>query len=126
MNVSNMSFEIKENEYFYNLTIIDPRPSVIKANIPKLMPQIPIGKPKTSMGTINRSIFCNASSCKPSPSTTIQKQNFVTLHHHKHEQPDYSADVDIYPPTPTLINKYHKFILNILHGDIRQMYFSTK
>ena len=126
MNVTNMSFEIKENEYFYNLTIISPRPSVIKANIPKLMPKIPLGNPSTSIGTINRSIFCNASDCRPSPSTTIRKQNYVTLHHHKHEQPDYSADIDIYPPNPTLINKYHKFILNILHGDIRQMYFSTK
>ena len=126
MNVTNMSFEIKENEYFYNLTIIGPRPSTIKANIPKLMPKIPLGNPSSSVGSINKSIFCNANECRPSPSSTIRKQNYVTLHHHKHEQPDYSADIDIYPPAPTLIDKYHKFILNILHGDIRQMYFSTK
>ena len=126
MNVANMKFTIKENEYFYNLVIIKPMPETIIANIPKLMPTIPLGKPKKETKTINLSIFCNAPECRPVVSPTTKIQNYVTLHHHKHEHPDYSIDVDYPMGKPTLINRYHKFILNILHGDIRQMYFSTK
>lgn len=123
MNVSRLSFEVKENEYFYNLVVISPRPSSVIANVPKLMPLIPVGEPRVTKGTINRSIFCNASECKPVPSHVISLQNYITIPRHKHEYPDYSADVDRLDGN---INRYHKFILNVLHGDIRKMYLSTK
>ena len=50
----------------------------LRVYIPSLMPNISMGRPKTTPVSLNRSCFCNANECKPSVSTTINTQNFVT------------------------------------------------
>lgn len=45
---------------------------------PSLMPNIGMGSPKSTPFSLNKSAFCNASDCKPSISSRINTQNFIT------------------------------------------------
>ena len=47
--------------------------------IPKLMPNIPMGKPKTFPVYLNKSCYCNASACRPNVATRLSSQNYITV-----------------------------------------------
>ena len=86
MKITESKYEIKDTENYYNLIDVYANPRFIPANVPKFMPKIPIATPSQSADGINRSIFVNAPECKPSPSTTMVLQNFITLVHHPGRQ----------------------------------------
>lgn len=121
MTTSNFGYEISDNEYFYNLIKIKPIPDTIPVNVPKFMPKIPLGSPTQSVAGINRSMFANASECKPRPSSTIGIQNYLTLQHQANEHPDYTYKMN---RKDNLVPKFSKFLLKVLHNDIRNIYFT--
>ena len=59
MKITESKFEIKDTENYYNLVNMYADAQSVVANVPKFMPQIPIAKPKNTIGRINRSMFCN-------------------------------------------------------------------
>ena len=48
-------------------------------NIPKIMPDIPLGKPKSTPVPLNKSCYINDKKCKPSVATQISSQNYITV-----------------------------------------------
>ena len=50
----------------------------LKVYIPSLMPNITMGLPKSTPVALNKSCYCNASECKPSVSSQLNTQNYVT------------------------------------------------
>ena len=50
----------------------------LKVYIPELMPSISMGKPKTTPVSLNKTCYANANDCKPSVSSKINTQNYVT------------------------------------------------
>ena len=69
----------------------------LRVYIPSLMPNISMGYPRTTQVSLNRSCYCNANECKPSVSTTINTQNFVTAieAYFKYSKPCYRYGTDI-------------------------------
>ena len=63
----------------------------LKVYIPSLMPLISSGIPKISPVSLNKSCYCNASDCKPSVSSSISTQNYVTALEpfHPYKKPCY-------------------------------------
>lgn len=47
--------------------------------IPKIMPNISMGKKKTFTVGINKSCYCNASECKPNVASTLTGQNYINV-----------------------------------------------
>ena len=123
MTTSKFGYEISDEEYFYNLTDIVPVPDKIYANVPKLMPRIAVSKPSKNKDSINTGIFINHSECKPQPSKTITTQNFITIEHQPNEHPDYTYKMD---RTTNMVPKFNRFLLNVLHNDIRKIYFNGR
>lgn len=58
---------------------------------PSLMPLISMGSPKSTPFSLNKSAYCNANDCKPSVSSKINTQNYITglAPYHEFEQPCY-------------------------------------
>lgn len=50
-----------------------------KLYISTLIPRVPLGKPKIKSVSLNKSCFINASECKPTISSSIQEQNYLTV-----------------------------------------------
>ena len=50
----------------------------LRIYIPKLMPHISMGNPKTTPVALNKSCYINANDCKPSIAAKIDTQNYVT------------------------------------------------
>ena len=50
----------------------------LRVFIPELMPNIPMGYPKITPISLNKSCYCNASDCKPAIASYLNTQNFVT------------------------------------------------
>lgn len=118
-------------EYFLNVEDIEVSPKSIKAYIPKLMPNIELGEKaidnkKTS---INPSIFVNAPNCSVTGvSTIVTTQNYLTLKPYNNQHPNFqSKAVLVDEETNTyIVRKHNKFVLELLHGDIGNMYFTEK
>lgn len=118
-------------EYFMNVEDIDVSPKEIKAYIPKLMPQIKMGNKADNNRkvTVNTSIFINAPDCAVvGVEPVLTAQNYLTIPHYKNQQPNFKAkavlvdkDKEIYK-----VKKHTKFMLEILHDDIGNMYFTEK
>lgn len=117
VEVSN-EYVINDREYFYNLNSPYYCPKSILANIPKLMPKIPIGEPKVVKASISSTMFCNAKECKPQPPNIIDVQNYVTLVNHSNLSPSYWST-----STNGRMNKKVRHIVEITNKDIRQMHF---
>lgn len=115
---SNNEYIINDTEYFYNLDCPRYHPEKIKAYIPKFMPKISQGAPAPSKATISTSMFINAPASKPSPATTVNMQNYVTLTRPTNLSPSYYST----SKGGTMI-KNQKHILKITNKDIRQMHF---
>ena len=123
MKISEPKFEIKDTENYYNLITIYANPRSVPANVPKFMPKIPIADPAQGVAGINRSIFCNAPECRPSPSSTIGLQNFITLVHHPSKQIYLGAKINL--PGNNIL-KFTKLTMEVMNGDIRKLYISDK
>lgn len=63
----------------YSLPIGDPNATTSSLYIPKLMPLISFGSPKVTPKSLNKSCFVNDDSCKPTPASTINTQNYKTV-----------------------------------------------
>jgi hypothetical protein len=72
-------YDINQFEYCFNLSDNGYWVDYFLINIPKLMPLIPRAKPATTNIVIDNNIFVNASDCKPTTSSTITTQNYLTL-----------------------------------------------
>lgn len=76
-------------EYFNNVEIIDPKPTTIKAHIPKYMPMV-IPSPNTTKMPIDIGNSVNAPDCKVIPPTIVVEQGYLTLSHYDNEEPDFT------------------------------------
>ena len=56
-----------------------PATGAIKIYIPTLMPEISMGVARITPASLNKSCFSNAQDCKPSISSMINTQNYVTV-----------------------------------------------
>lgn len=119
---------ISTDEYFNNVEDIPETPTEIKAYVPKLMPNIQLGdKADNNIKLyINRSIFVNASDCSVMQTpTVINGQNYVTLKPFGNERPNFRAKA-VLKDGAYIVEKHNQFIASILHGDILNMYFTSK
>ena len=123
INTNNLSYNINFKGNAYNLVDIFVMPDSFPANLTQLMPNIPIGTPTTGVGTIDKSIFCNDKECKPSPSSTISTQNYVTLARRKNENPAYPYKV--YMETNT-VKKFNVFTYSVQNQDLRSIYLTPE
>lgn len=70
---------VNEHEYGFLLDDQSISANPLMLNIPKLMPKIGRGKPKSSPVSINKGILINDPVCKPSVSTVKQQQNYLAV-----------------------------------------------
>ena len=64
----------------------------LKVYCPSLMPNIGMGVPKVTPVSLNKSAYCNANDCKPTISSKINTQNYLTAlaPYHDFDFPCYS------------------------------------
>lgn len=118
-------------EYFLNVEDIDITPKSIKAYIPKLMPNIKMGEKAEDNRKVsaNPSIFVNAPECAVTGTATIlTAQNYMTIYPYKNQQPNFKSKAILVDKDSQkyIVKKHNKFILEVLHGDIGNMYFTEK
>ena len=119
---------LSSDEYFHNVEDIPETPTEIKAYVPKLMPKIEMGDaPKTDIKLyINRSIFANSSDCAVVQTPLVcNGQNFVTLKPFGNERPNYRGKA-VLENGKYIVKRGNTFIMSVLHGDILNMYFTSK
>lgn len=115
-------------EYLVNVEDIDETPEEIKAYVPKLMPKIPLdNKARNDFKiSVNPSIFVNASDCPISGITpVITGQNYLTLKPYGNQRPNFRSKA-IKKGGKYIVEKHNKFVLEILHNDIGNMFFTGK
>ena len=128
-NSATSSYNLSDSgEYLVNVEDIPETPTTIKSYIPKLMPNISLGNKAIDnlKVTVNTSIFVNSSECKVSgTSPVLTAQNFITLKPYGNQYPNFrskAVKIDgVYK-----VKNHNKFVLEILHNDIRNMYFTGK
>lgn len=120
-------------EYFLNIEDIPEDPEEIKAYVPKLMPNIPLGSSaiNNEKVIVNTSIFVNAPDCPiHGVSSIIDKQNYLTIKPYPNQKPNFRKKaVNIAredEPPIYVVKKHNKFLLELLHGDIGHMYYTEK
>lgn len=61
----------------------------LKVHIPSMMSKIPMGKPKITPVSLNKSCYANANECKPSIASKLNTQNYATAQapYHEYEKP---------------------------------------
>lgn len=121
------TYNLNNEEYFYNLEEIEETPVFIRAYFPKLLPHM-----KKDYGilrynkTIDTNIFVNADDCKIKPKTlTAYIQNYITLRPHDNEYPNFRSKA-YRKGNRYYVKPLKKFIADVLHGDVRNMYFTGK
>ena len=125
MTTCSIGFELANDEYFFNIIPEPITPPTLTSYIPKMMPKIGMGSSKVFWKEgISRGIFCNAAECKPSPSSTVGMQNFVTLTPFPNENPSFPRKEN--PPRSYMMKRHNKFILRVLNGDIRSLHFTGR
>jgi hypothetical protein len=72
-------YEINLFEYGINLEPTPNSSPIFKMHIYKLMPLVPRVLPRQITVGINNNIFVNEPSCKPTASTTVITQNYITV-----------------------------------------------
>ena len=120
--------KISTEEYVNNVEDIPETPMEIKAYIPKLMPQIQMGEEANASIKlyINRGVFANASDCSVMQTpTVINGQNFVTLKPFGNERPNFRKKA-VLKDGAYIVEKHSQFIASVLHGDILNMYITSK
>lgn len=121
-------------EFFINVEeFMEESPETIKAYIPKLMPNISLGESAVTdiKILVNPSIFVNAPDCAVTGiDPIVNGQNYLTLSPYGNQSPNFKAKMvtkeketgEIYQA----VEKHNKFLMEILHGDIGNMYFTDK
>lgn len=83
MSISNTNLtKWRMSDYEVGYTIVSPYCSSngsLMLYVPKLMPAIPRGTPKTTSVSLNKACFINDVKCAPSISSRISTQNYVTV-----------------------------------------------
>ena len=131
-NSAMSSYSLSDSgEYFLNVEDIDVSPKTIKAYIPKLMPKIKMGESAVdnTKVSVNPSIFVNAPDCAISGvSPVITTQNYITLKPYDNQHPNFQSKAVLVDKDTNkyIVKKHHKFVMEILHGDIGNMYFTEK
>lgn len=129
------SYELSDSgEFLLNVEDIPESPNEIKGYIPKLMPNISLGKEaKDNIKIVtNPSIFVNAPDCKiQGIQSVINSQNYITVKPYPNQKPNFKNKLsnvqdDPRKPSKYMVKKHSKFLLEILHGDIGNMYFTDK
>ena len=74
---------------------------------PSLMPLIGMGTPKTTPVSLNKSAYCNSNECKPSVSSKITTQNYITgkANYHNFDFPCYWYGTGITVRVPLFIEE---------------------
>lgn len=116
-------FILTENEVCYNLEHVFPCSpgGSLKMYIPKLMPKIGFGEPKTLPVTFaGDRVFCNDDACKPAASQTFNTKNWIepTL---MYNVDDWEHIIDGLGKVP----KKTKFMCSFANGSIDKIRFST-
>ena len=115
-------------EYLVNVEDIDETPTEIKAYIPKLMPNVKlVDKADNNIKTsVNPSIFVNAPECAITGVQPISiGQNYITLKPYGNQRPNFRSK-SVKKNGKYMVEKHDKFVLEILHNDIGNMYFTGK
>lgn len=115
-------------EYLINVEDIEETPEEIKAYIPKLMPKVQLGdKAEDNIRIlVNPNIFTNAPDCAITGVSQLTiGQNYITVKPYKNQRPNFRSKAkkkgDKY-----IVEKHNKFVLELLHNDIGNMYFTGK
>ena len=117
-----VSYTIHQKEYCYNVNKPPIYPDSMQVHIPALMTNIPMGLPKVGPPiALVPTIFANDSSCRPTPSSTVQTQNYVTITRWVNNTPFFPSKDD----GVGLLVRYSRFIVDIMNGDIRNMHISN-
>jgi hypothetical protein len=112
------SYKISKKAYGHNVNKPSITPGSIQAHIDMLMPNIPMGTPRSNpLTSLNATMFANDSSCRPTPASVISQQNYVTVPKWENENPSFPNKDD---GTHHLI-RYSTFLIDIVHGDIRKL-----
>lgn len=77
--INTEKWEVKSQELAKTSPAVCSTSSPLRLYIPKLMPLIGFGVPKTVTTSVSDSCFCNDKACKPSISKNISTQNYVTV-----------------------------------------------
>lgn len=83
--------------------------------IPKLMPYISMGRPKTTRVPINKGCYCNASECKPNVGNSLTAQNYIMVG--PQDNRSYSLPYFYYGDT---------IQVEVHNKNVDQLYLSTK
>ena len=112
-------FEVEDTEYGYNTEDFVPVAAgeTIKMWVPKIMGTINgIGSDKVG----NNGMFDNAPDCKPSYSTTVGRQNYLSI-------PLKDNQIwreKVWPDG--LVHKHTMFVIEFLNGNVHKRYTTTK
>ena len=109
---------VKESEYGYLTTKQSKDADSFYLRIPKLMPWIMGGKPKTTPVSINKSIIINDAACKPSVNSKASQQNYILVPRFKNTDYEYKAD------SIGNIHSGAKFLVNFIEGNILDYHVS--
>lgn len=123
-------YSLSDNgEYFLNVEDIPESPTEIKAYIPKLMPKVQLGDAANDNIKIpvNPAIFVNAPDCRVTGVSNLTiGQNYITLKPYKNEKPNFHSKAIQQDDGSFIVPKHNKFLLEMLHNDIGNMYFTGK
>lgn len=109
LNIGQFEYAFLSNDTSYSS-------SSFNMYIPKLMPLIAQGEPKSTNETIDNNIFVNASDCKPTTSGTVQTQNYVKVKAFSNLDLQFKGDIN------GIIHKGARFMLLVMDKNIGDMY----
>lgn len=116
--------KVEDGEYFINIEDIDPRPSMIRAYLPKYMPNISMGIWRSSY-PIRTGMIKNAKACKPSVPNTVTTQGYYTIRPYPNEQPDYQEKA-IPMDGGWKVPRGHKFLAEVLFDDLSTIHYTNR
>jgi hypothetical protein len=119
------SYNIDSYEYFRNVEKISPKPSSIKAYIPKYMPYVTEGKWQTPY-PITLGDQMNASECKVQLPIKVTEQGYVTLNHYDNETPDFTSKATKDSSGNLIVLPGNTFMAEVLYNDPTDIKFTGK
>ena len=77
--INTEKWKVKSQELAKTAPPVCSTSSPLRLYIPKIMPMIGFGAPRITNSYVSDSCFCNDKACKPSISSNISTQNYVTV-----------------------------------------------
>lgn len=109
---------VQDSEYGYLTTNQSKGSSSFYLRIPKLMPWVMGGKPKTTPVSINKGIIINDGACKPTVSSKATQQNYILVPRFSNTDYEYKADIH------GIIHSGAKFLVNFVESNILDYHVS--